>query len=523
MSGAQELSQPLPNSVNGHAKTDKTDKTDAAQEKSVIRVTPGEIHNIADRAEKELAESGRYYQRSGLIVVIRRDPGTRETFVQNISQPALTAALAGVATWERFDKRSENWVRIDPPARHVAIVSDAAGYRHLPVLKDLVRQPYLRPDGSLATISGYDRVTGMYGIFDPRKFFVPDRPTREDAQTALESLLALLEEFPFTASPDKAAALSAILTAAIRPSLSAAPMYHVRAPIISSGKTFLCRVISIFATPQRGAPATFPKDDEECRKLLLSELLRSPAVIEFDNLTGDLAAHKSLCATLTSEYMSGRILGVSKMATVSTRTLFLSSGNNVGPVQDMTRRCITINLDPGCELPAARAFKNPDLLSGLYRDRERHVSAALTIIRAWIEAGRPKQQCRPLASYDEWSDFCRQPLLWLGQPDPTESVFEAMTDDPDRDTLDQLLRCWKEVFGKRAAMVREAVKLITHGNNEELKAVLEDIALERDGTVNQRILGRWIKRHEKRIVDGRRFVRAGGSRSAAAWHVESVT
>ena len=79
-------------------------------------------------------------------------------------------------------------------------------------------------------------------------------------------------------------------------------------------------------------------------------------MIEFDNLTGDLVAHKSLCTALTSEYMSGRILGVSKTATVSTRALFLSSGNNVGPVQDMTRRCITIRLDPGCEMPAARSF-----------------------------------------------------------------------------------------------------------------------------------------------------------------------
>jgi hypothetical protein len=91
--------------------------------------------------------------------------------------------------------------------------------------------------------------------------------------------------------------------------------------------------------------------------LLLAELLTAPMVIEFDNLTSDLIAHKSLCTALTSEYMTGRILGVSKTATVGTRALFLSSGNNVGPVADMTRRCITINLDPGCETPAAREFK----------------------------------------------------------------------------------------------------------------------------------------------------------------------
>jgi len=57
-------------------------------------------------------------------------------------------------------------------------------------------------------------------------------------------------------------------------------------------------------------------------------LLTAPAVVEFDNLTTDLIPHKSLCTILTSEFISGRILGQSKTAEVGTRTLFLSSGNN---------------------------------------------------------------------------------------------------------------------------------------------------------------------------------------------------
>ena len=51
---------------------------------------------------------------------------------------------------------------------------------------------------------------------------------------------------------------------------------------------------------------------------------------------------------------------------------------------------------------------------------------------------------------------------------------------------------------------------------------LHDIADER-GEINRRKLGRWIKRHEGQIVDGRRIVRARGNRSAEAWRVESVS
>lgn len=498
----------------------------AARMKPVIRIIPGEIHRIVDKAEAELAKSGKHYQRGGLITTICTDPGTQETAIQNVSQPALVAALAGVATWERYDLRSDVWARCDPPARHVAVLWDSTGYNHLPVLQGLTRQPYLRLDGTLTMIPGYDPLSGFYGVFDAKNFVIPDMPTREEAQAALQLINGLLEEFCFPKGSDRAAALTAILTASVRPSLEKAPMYHVRAPQISSGKSFLCEVITGFATPRRGAPTSFPQDDEECRKILLAELMRGPAVIEFDNLTSDLVAHKSLCTTLTSENISGRILGVSKTATVSTRTLFLSSGNNVGPVNDMTRRCITINLDPKCEVPASRTFKKPNLLSDLHNSRGLYVSAALTIIRAWIVAGRPKTECKSLSTYNIWSDLCRQPLLWLRLPDPSESMFAAMNDDPDRETLGRLLEVWDLCFGSLPTMVRNAVNRAGNDgflHSTELREVLQDIAGDRNQNINRRVLGYWIKRNASRIVDGRRFVPAGGSRSAAAWRVEAIS
>ena len=495
-----------------------------ARMRPTIRVVAGEIHRIVDAAERELARVGRHYQRGGLIVTVVTDPGTRETRVQDISPPSLVRALAGAATWERFDARTEDWSRIDPPARHATVLFDSTSYPHLPVLNGLTRQPYLRPDASLMTAAGYDTATGMFGVFNAKDFSVPEKPTRAQAEAALAELRALLSEFRFAGDSDLAAALAAILTAAVRPSLPHAPMFHVRAHMVGSGKSYLCELITAFATPQRGTPTTFPGDDEECRKLLLAELLRAPAVIEFDNLTGDLVAHKSLCTALTSEHMSGRILGVSKTATVSTRALFLSSGNNVGPVQDMTRRCIAIDLDPGVEVPAARRFTRPDLVRDVLRERGRHVSAALTVVRAWVVAGRPMTECTPLAGFGDWSNLCRQPLLWLGLADPTAAVFDAMAEDPDRETLDRLLTAWQATFGNTPAMVRDAVKRSTAfgGEHAELREVLQDIADER-GEINRRRLGRWIRRHAGRIVDGRRFMRASGNRSAEAWQVESVS
>ena len=498
-------------------------EVNAARMKSTIRVVAGEIHRVVDVAERELAQSRRHYQRGGLIVTVVTDPGTRETRIQDVSQPALVRSLAGAALWERYDARAQDWVRTDPPARHAAVLFDSTSYPHLPVLAGLARQPYLRPDGSLMMAAGYDATTGMFGVFDARAFAFADKPTRAMAEAALAQLRDLLAEFSFAGETDRAAALTALLTAAIRASLPVAPMFHVRAHMVGSGKSYLCELITAFATPQRGTPTTFPADDEECRKLLLAELLRGPAVVEFDNLTGDLVAHKSLCTALTSEHMSGRILGVSKTATVNTRALFLSSGNNVGPVQDMARRCISINLAPDCEVPAARTFTRPDLVRDVLRERGRYVSAALTIIRAWIIAGRPRTECKSLASYGDWSDLCRQPLLWLGCGDPTASIFQAMAEDPDRETLARLLTAWFAGFGKTPAMVRDAVKQAhaLHDEQAELREVLHDIADER-GEINRRKLGWWIRRHAGRIVDGMRIVRTTRNGSAERWQIEVV-
>ena len=72
-------------------------------------------------------------------------------------------------------------------------------------------------------------------------------------------------------------------------------------------------------------------------------------------------------------------------------------------------------------------------------------------------------------------------------------------------------------------MVRDAVKQAQGILDEqiELREVLHDIADER-GEINRRKLGWWIRRNAGRIIDGRRFVRASGHRSAEAWQVEEM-
>lgn len=493
---------------------------DDAKHLPIIKVSAGELNRIINAAEIELSKTTRHYQRGGIIVTVTTDPQTRATNVKTMSLPSLTRVVASLAVWQRFDKREAVWLTIDPPEKHIKILHDAAQYPHLPILNGIARQPYLRSDGSLSGYAGYDALTGMFGVFDARLFTISDKPTKAQAETALLKLTGLTDEFDLKTEHDKSAALSGILTAAIRSSLRLAPHFHVSAHQIGSGKSYLCQLLTLFATPEKSTPHSFPTDDDEMRKLLLAELLTAPAVIEFDNLTTDLIPHKSLCTALTSENISGRILGQSKTAEVGTRVLFLSSGNNVEPVRDMTRRVITIRLDPQCETPATREFKkNP--VKEVTENRNKYIGFALTIIRAWIIAGRPEVDVKPINSFDEWSELCRQPLLWLGLKDPAQCVFETMAHDPDREQLGGFLSAWFAIYGTKSATTKDVVN--DSVCNSDLRELIVEIAAERDGTINKKKLGWWIKRHSGRVVNGLRFtVDDSVNTNAAHWKIEQI-
>jgi hypothetical protein len=301
-------------------------------------------------------------------------------------------------------------------------------------------------------------------------------------------------------------------------------MFHIKAPQIASGKSYLTDLISSFATPRTPSAYTYPTNDEECHKLLLAILITSPAVVVFDNLITDLTAHNTMCSVLTQEQITGRILGFSKVATVGTQVLFLSSGNNVGPVQDMNRRVITICLDPKIETPATKVYLGNPVKTVKSR-REHFVGLILTIELAYLAAQSPQSKCKPVNGYEEWSLFVRQPLLWLGLPDPASRLFEQLAHDPGKDILGRVLTAWLAQFGSVPHMIREVCQCTELGSfniNHELREVLLEVC-EDNQQINRRKLGTWIARNEGRIVGSLRFERGDGHTSAQKWLVRSVT
>ena len=165
----------------------------------------------------------------------------------------------------------------------------------------------------------------------------------------------LIKYFPFVEACDRSALLAAILTALVRPSLRAAPMFAIRAPKMASGKSLLVDVAAMIATGRVASVMSQGKDEDEDKKRLLSILLEGISVASIDNVERPLGG-AALCSILTQESYRDRVLGKSETATVPTTTTWFATGNNLVFAGDISTRLVLIDLAPKCERPEERRF-----------------------------------------------------------------------------------------------------------------------------------------------------------------------
>lgn len=491
-----------------------------ARFQSVIRIQNGELHTLVDAVSHEMAGIDNLYQMGSLLVKVKSSPTTGDVSTLALNQMELTLMLSECISWLKFDGRNKQWMRTDPHPKAVSSIFESRHLDHVKLLKGIALQPFYRgTSGELVLASGYDNQSQMFGAFADDRYQLPE-PTLENAKIALTALEALLEEFMFSSALDKATALSMLFTAVTRPSLDLAPAFHIKASMSGSGKSYLCALAGALATPGNRQTVPYPKKAEEANKILLSLLINSPAVIEFDDLDDDIKPHSIMKQALTSEFITDRILGQSKTATVSTRTLFMFSGNNVGPVRDLLRRVITINLRRQEENPTQVAYKsNP--VEIVKQNRELYVGHILTIIEAWKKAGSPKNTSVNVVTYDgTWSEYCRHPLVWLELQDPAKALIEQVTQDPDAEMFGHLLKAWYAVYKSEVVTVRKILK--DFNNSVELKNdlydAMEDCPVTDHRGINPSKLGWYLRKNMNRPVGGLKLVQ-GSADGRIAWQV----
>jgi len=485
----------------------------------VIEWRAGELPRVVDQAEAALmqCQHGVLFQRGPFIVrVLQRQSMSVRSFTRPVAGLGICAVdnaylveqLTRSAVWEKYDSRSESMRRINAPELVAKTYLARAGEWRLPKLRAAICAPTLRPDGTVLQDAGYDRATATWydpcGVDFPK---IPEKPNRRQAAAAIDRLITAVDSIPFVDHCDRSVAASLMLTSLVRQSLPSAPLGAITAPAAGSGKTLLAECIAILATGMAAAAMQYPGSDEEAEKVALSVLMDGKPVVMIDNVEHRPLQGAWLCSMLTSETYEGRMLGRNEMISVPTTTLFLATGNKLVIQGDLRRRALLCRIDPRSERPEEREFKS-DLRDEFLKARTQLVVAGLTLMRAYIHGGERASIFRPFGGFERWSEFCREPLMWLGLPDPCDSYDLIAAEDPERQEHLQMISAWSEAFKAEQVTASEAIAHAQSAPLEPLHEAILSVARDRkSGDLSAHRLSAWLRNRAGRIVDRAFFER----------------
>jgi hypothetical protein len=489
-----------------------------------IQIIPGEIPRIVNEAENALLLLDReIYQRGGLVVrpVLARLKASKQREIQGwqlvpVTRPYLVDALTCAAQFMRYNTRSKTWVTTDAPDKVAEIYLARRGRWKLPVLTGIIHTPFLRTDGSICELPGYDVASGLLFKPDDQNFPpIPQSPSKADAIAALAQLEHLISTFPFVAAADRSVALSAILTTLDRRSMATAPLHAFSSPTPGTGKSLLVDVAAVLATGRPMPVIAQGRNEEELEKRLGAVLLAGDTAISLDNCDHVLEG-SFLCQVLTQQQLNIRILGQSRNAETPVNATLFATGNNLTIGGDLIRRSLLCMMDAGCERPELRVF-NVNAVEATKANRGELVVAALTILRAWHLTSDAGKRLPPFGSFEEWSQRIREPLVWLDRIDPCETLVEIRKNDPDRDLLIAVIMQWKEhlSIGTKYT-VQEVIERAI--NVSSFYTALMNVAGARTGgTVSNERLGRWLKRVQRKIVNNLMLLQDGINSGYPVW------
>lgn len=516
-----------------------------------IRHKNGALPQILDACEKALADSNldvfvyagrlvKVYKASSKISGVARPDGA--IVIHAIESSFLTELLGRAATHVKFDNRATDnetgkkgaYIPCNCP-RAIAESLIARGYwPKLPELTGFVECPTIDKAGRLIDKVGYDTASGLYLVFDESlsKSYRPEKlnkkHTKDDAVLAAQSLDKTFQDFPFVADEDKAAIISAIMTAVIRRILPSSPLFGITAPMPGTGKTMLAETASIIVTGRRPSVLSLGHDDAEAEKRVGGVLLAGDAAILFDNLErpfgGDL-----LCQITTQPSVRIRPLGVSSVISVPTHSLLLATGNNLAIVGDLKRRVVLIRMDAKTERPEQRTFSK-NHLDEVLANRAELITSALTLMMAYLHAGEPNiKGHKPYGSFEQWDRLVRRPLLWIGYPDPLGGAEALRDSDPDMECMRAMFSAWIAIPAlDKASTASDVVKIgmeyLPGGSDPTCPELRDALQLACSEKVNSRRLGNWLRNHKDRIVDGMQLVKHGEDTHAkvATWKVVNL-
>jgi hypothetical protein len=194
----------------------------------------------------------------------------------------------------------------------------------------------------------------------------------------------------------------------------------------------------------------------------------------------------------------------------------------------MTRRALVCTLDHGEDIPENHPYKN-DPIKMIMEDRSKYVAAALTIARAYLHTKDKINIPHPIASYQDWARFAREPLIWLGAGDPVSGMDKAREDDPKRNAAATFFEQWATLPElkplDKPRKVFEFVKLANEGGGfeqwipkyDELYYALIEQCANNNGRVDPVKMGYWMRSLKGHVHAGYRLEVSNVSNHGNSW------
>ena len=447
-------------------------------------------HLVTDQVIAVLADKGPFYCRAGQLVRVLSD-GTPEPTADGIVRPVEAARIRPAKAVlrdelsrrirfvrERESKEESRQADCHPPLWCLEAVANREVWPGIRRLEGIVTCPVMRADGTILTQPGYDRASELYLDYRGQPLELPEHPTPDDARKAARSLMELVSEFPFGSDLARAAWLACVLSPLARHAYTGpTPLFLIDANTRGSGKTLLADVAGMIFTGSTTPRMSSPNDDDEFRKRITALARSGDAVVLIDNISGTLGC-PSFDSALTSTRWKDRILGTSETAEFPLSIVWIATGNNVAVVADTSRRTCHIRLESPDEKPEERSgFRHPRILDHVRNNLHTYRAAALTILAAYVRAGRPPMRLRHWGSFEGWSDLVRNAVAFAGLPDPGDTR-QALAErcDTQANALRALFHLWPSIDPDgKGLTAAEILKLVGEADRMSIRESLVEL------------------------------------------------
>ena len=486
-----------------------------------------DIDRMVQEGSAALASDPDTYVRGGALVHVSRAVESTRAHAMPVGSPVirtmtrstLRSRLSRSALWIRW--KNNEWKECTPAEHATAALLDEGSWSEVPQLVGVTETPMLRPDGSILQAAGYDDATGYLYVPSERYPPVPDEPTQEDARDALAQLALVFATgpagFPFASPAAQMVPIAALCTLLARASIAGSvPAIVIDASTKGSGKSLLTDAIAIIANGRAAARTTYPPEPEELRKVLDGYALQGASFIGIDNVDHALGG-AALDAFLTAhDTVDVRELGRTGQRTVPWRAVIFATGNNVTYAGDTIRRVIRARLEPECEKPEDRTdFAIDDLRAHATAARPRLVVAALTILRAFVHAGRPGAADRRWGSFEAWARLIPPAIRFAGGPCVLDArVADTAENDPMTAALGAILMHLPRLAETSHPRARDVVHALYSRDHDaapdgfdDLRDAIECVARTPAGKApGARNVGEAFRRLRGRWIAGRRLL-----------------